>query len=161
MLWRHYILFLNDSGQQHQGIWGERQHAARPLFYNDRLEQRTVACQCFTLHHDPLLLEHFNQSGSFAAGFGLDFLSDTRQLNLLCPGLPLVAGTHLQMLGHGRHILEAPRVHRREQGAELPYLKSQRQARERDNIQAWFKFPLRMRRHLLLFKTLFYSFSWI
>lgn len=65
------------------------------MYDNNRLEQRTLASQCFILHHDPLLLEQVNQRGAFAAWFGLNFFPDTRQVNLLCPGLCLIAWTHL------------------------------------------------------------------
>lgn len=79
----------------------------------------------FTLHHYPLLLEQVNQSRTIAACFGLDFLLPAWQINLLRPGLSLIVGTYLQVLGHGWHVLEAPGVHRSEQSAELPYLKSE------------------------------------
>lgn len=71
------------------GDMGREKKSGQHLFYNNRLKQHT-------LHHDPLLLKQTNQSGGFAACLGLDFFfSDTRQVNLLCPGLSLIAVTHL------------------------------------------------------------------
>lgn len=98
-------------------------HAGRSQFYVTITARKKK--EHSTLHHDPLLLEQVDQGGTFAAAFVLGLLLDPWQGNPLRPGLALIVWTHLEVLGHGRELLEAPLVHRREQCAEPPHLKSE------------------------------------
>lgn len=88
---------------------------------------QTAAGYSVKLHHDALLLEQANQSGTCAACFASDLMSDTWQKNLLVSGLPLIEGTNFKMLRNGQHVSETPLVHRREEGAELPNLRSHKE----------------------------------
>ena len=90
-----------------------------PVFYKNRygrvsLYIMILFCWTKSTRVGPLQLVSF-----------LDVFSETRQLDLVCPGLRRVVGTPLQMLRNGRHVSEAPGVHGREQVAELPHLQSQ------------------------------------
>ena len=53
---------------------------------------------------------------------GLDVLPQAGQSNALGPELRLVEGAPLQVLRHGRDVLEAPLADGGEEGAELPHL---------------------------------------